>query len=167
MPKYELLTMQHADVTGRHVVLYAYKVTIPGLGNGSFQLSKVWPTELDAREAAAQFVCLQLGALMSPTSPMLGKFLLQLVMEGMDVWELDWVGLDLERRPLSSLNSVSFSGTGFEVFGIPQMGPPSPWIPDMMNPFFAFNPLYQQQLRRPMNQQLSVNATASPSPAAV
>lgn len=58
----------------------------------------------------------------------------------------------------------SFSlGTGFDLLGFPQMAATPSWlVPEMVNSFF---PLYQQQnqqLRRPINQQLSVNATVSP-----
>jgi len=129
-PQYERSTIQHKDASGRDVLLYNYKITIPGLvhTHGSFQLAKVWPSEMEAREAAAQFVFVQLGVLLTPAN-------------------------------------ASIIGTGYDILGMPQMSPTSPWfIPDVPNSFFAINPLYQQQLRRPINQPLNITA-ASPPPA--
>jgi RNA recognition motif-containing protein len=136
-PHFERATVQQKDATGQNVLFYNYKITIPALiaTHGSFQLAKVWATEAEAREAAAQFVFIQLGILLTPAN-------------------------------------TSIVGTGFDVFGIPQMAASPPWlVPDAMNSFFAnMAPLYhqhQQQIRRPINQQLSVNAATSPSPVGI
>jgi len=62
-PHYECSIVNIKDNFGRDVQSFNYKITVPALLNnyGSFQWTKLWPTDVEAREAAAQFVCLQLG----------------------------------------------------------------------------------------------------------
>jgi RNA recognition motif-containing protein len=63
VPQYERATVQQKDANGQDVVFYNYKIIIPALtpNYGSFQFPKVWLTDAEAREVAAQFVFQQLG----------------------------------------------------------------------------------------------------------